>query len=151
MGRSTNPRFVRWIISLSVLWVLLGAVAGVFLAEASLRPPRRRVHPNDEQGAAALAAKNGASMQSVALTASDNAVLQAWYFRAGPSTRNHGHAVILLHGVSDSRLGVVSIAPMFLSHGYSVLVPDARAHGESGGDVATYGVRERDDLRAWAR
>jgi fermentation-respiration switch protein FrsA (DUF1100 family) len=30
-----------------------------------------------------------------------------------------------------------------------VLAPDARGHGESGG-LATYGIREADDLRRWA-
>jgi fermentation-respiration switch protein FrsA (DUF1100 family) len=39
---------------------------------------------------------------------------------------------------------------MFLSHGYSVLLPDSRAHGESGGQLATYGVLERYDVRNWA-
>jgi len=30
-----------------------------------------------------------------------------------------------------------------------VLMPDARAHGVSGGDLATYGLLERDDVRQW--
>ena len=36
-----------------------------------------------------------------------------------------------------------------LRHGYTVLLPDARAHGESGGALATYGLLERDDIRRW--
>ena len=31
----------------------------------------------------------------------------------------------------------------------SVLVPDSRAHGESGGDLATYGLLESDDVHRW--
>jgi uncharacterized protein len=38
---------------------------------------------------------------------------------------------------------------MLLRHGYSVLLPDARAHGESGGAIGTYGVLEADDVRRW--
>lgn len=40
-------------------------------------------------------------------------------------------------------------AQLLLAHGYAVLMPDSRAHGESGGDVATYGIIERDDIRRW--
>jgi fermentation-respiration switch protein FrsA (DUF1100 family) len=38
---------------------------------------------------------------------------------------------------------------MFLNHGFIVLVPDSRAHGESGGAIATYGLLEADDVRRW--
>jgi hypothetical protein len=38
---------------------------------------------------------------------------------------------------------------MFLAHGYIVLAPDSRAHGESGGDIATYGLLEWDDAHRW--
>lgn len=39
---------------------------------------------------------------------------------------------------------------MFLDAGYSVLAPDLRAHGSSGGERTTYGILERDDIRRWA-
>src|SRR5579863_1588126 len=38
---------------------------------------------------------------------------------------------------------------MFLEHGYTVLAPDSRALGESGGDLATYGLLESDDVHRW--
>ena len=38
---------------------------------------------------------------------------------------------------------------MLLGQGYSVLMPDARAHGLSGGVHPTYGLLERDDIRRW--
>jgi len=40
-------------------------------------------------------------------------------------------------------------ADLLLRHGYAVLLPDARAHGESGGEMATYGVKEASDVRRW--
>jgi hypothetical protein len=40
---------------------------------------------------------------------------------------------------------------MFLRRGYSVLLPDSRAHGTSGGAIATYGVLERNDVRRWVQ
>jgi predicted alpha/beta-fold hydrolase len=36
-----------------------------------------------------------------------------------------------------------------LKHGYHVLIPYARAHGASGGETATYGLLESDDIRRW--
>ena len=40
---------------------------------------------------------------------------------------------------------------MFLTQGYPVLVPDSRAHGESGGEFVTYGLLEKYDVIVWAR
>jgi alpha-beta hydrolase superfamily lysophospholipase len=43
---------------------------------------------------------------------------------------------------------MIGQAALLLRHGYSVVMMDARAHGESGGDMATYGWLERRDTRA---
>jgi hypothetical protein len=40
-------------------------------------------------------------------------------------------------------------ADLLLRHGYSVLMPDARAQGMSGGAIATYGIEEARDIRRW--
>lgn len=50
--------------------------------------------------------------------------------------------MILLHGLSDNRLGMIGYAELLLSHGFSVVMPDARAHGTSGSQLATYGLLE---------
>src|SRR5690242_9331386 len=72
--------------------------------------------------------------------------LKGW--RVRPHTGN-GNIVILLHGLSDNRLGMVGYAEILLDHGFSVLMPDARAHGASGGQLATYGLLESEDIRRW--
>jgi len=72
--------------------------------------------------------------------------LRAWY--SVPAHEN-GRAVILLHGVGDNRAGVAGFGREFLAHGYRVLLPDSRAHGESGGGLATYGLLESDDIHRW--
>jgi pimeloyl-ACP methyl ester carboxylesterase len=56
---------------------------------------------------------------------------------------------ILLHGLSDNRMGMIGYAELLLSHGYGVLMPDSRAHGQSGGTVATYGLLEKDAIEQW--
>ncbi len=39
---------------------------------------------------------------------------------------------------------------MFVTQGYSVLAPDSRVQGESGGEFVTYGLLEKFDVMAWA-
>jgi dipeptidyl aminopeptidase/acylaminoacyl peptidase len=102
--------------------------------------------PADEAQATAMAEADRATLQQVAITANDGVVLSAWYIRPAPG---NGDAVILLHGQADNRAGMLGPAALLLRHGYSVLIPDARAQGMSGGDLATYGIKEADDLRRW--
>lgn len=85
-------------------------------------------------------------MRAVSIRADDGVELNAWEMT--PSQWN-GNAVLLLHGLSDNRAGMLGPASMLLAHGYEVLLPDARAHGASGGALVTYGVMERNDVRAW--
>jgi alpha-beta hydrolase superfamily lysophospholipase len=63
---------------------------------------------------------------------------------------SNGGAVILLHGIGDTRSGSTSHAEYLLQSGYTVLLPDSRDHGVSGGGLVTYGVQERDDVHRWA-
>ena len=94
----------------------------------------------------AVARQFGAELQQVSVNASDGVVLRAWFLRP---TKARAEAVILLHGVGDNREGMTGFAELFISHGYSVLLPDVRAHGTSGGDFPTYGIKEVDDLHRW--
>jgi len=81
----------------------------------------------------------------VSLTAPDRVILRAWLLE--PQTENRD-AVILLHGVSDNRMGMYGFGKWLLSKKYAVLLPDARSHGASGG-LATYGLKESDDIHLW--
>ena len=55
--------------------------------------------------------------------------------------------LVYLHGVADTRAGGAGIVERFLSRGFDVIAYDSRAHGESQGDVCTYGFFEKQDLR----
>jgi hypothetical protein len=88
----------------------------------------------------------GSVLEDVSINAPDHARLQAWFAR--PANPN-GNAVILLHGVSDNRLGMMPFAELLLANGYAVLLPDSRAQGMSGGDYPTYGLKETGDVRQW--
>jgi alpha-beta hydrolase superfamily lysophospholipase len=58
--------------------------------------------------------------------------------------------VLLLHGVADSRGSTLGFARILVAAGYSVLAPDSRGHGASGGELVTYGLLEREDVLRWA-
>src|ERR1700733_13174969 len=127
----------RWIgwgaAAFAHIAVIIAGVAGVVLCETAPHPLRRPVAPNREA-------------QTVQVSAQDGIDLRAWLFRPD---RSNGDAVLILHGIADSRGSQLGLARMFLAHGYIVLVPDSRAHGESGGDLATYGLLESDDVHRW--
>jgi fermentation-respiration switch protein FrsA (DUF1100 family) len=140
-------RFPLIILGASIaVWLVLCAAIGVLATEGALHPPRLALDAERYQRAVDIAAENHADLRDVEISASDGAKLRAWSIR--PATGN-GDAVILLHGLSDNRAGMLGPAQMLLRHGYTVLLPDARAHGMSGGPIATYGVLEADDIRRW--
>jgi hypothetical protein len=119
--------------------------AGIYIAESTLHVGRRPVAHRAEFESI-VEQQFHSKILDAAIPAPDGVALKAWYVQ--PQDFN-GSSVILLHGVDDNRQGVVGYSRMFLQHGYAVLLPDARAHGESGGRIATYGVLERYDIRAW--
>jgi uncharacterized protein len=122
------------------------ALAGVFLAESTLHPARKPFTSTDEKDGRAWAEDENAALDEVSIIAKDGVVLRGWELR--PENAN-GRVVILLHGLRDNRLGMRDYGDIFLLHGYGVLVPDARAHGASGGNLATYGLLEREDIHLW--
>src|SRR6266851_4084812 len=106
-------RFKKLLIALAVSLAaaLCFVAAGAAFCAATLHVARH-------VGAAPTNATN------VEVVAKDNVKLVAWWLR--PSTPN-SNCVIVLHGIADSRAGSAGFAPMFLTQGYSVLVPDSRA------------------------
>ncbi len=58
--------------------------------------------------------------------------------------------VICFHGYTGEGLSNhVAIADYFLKHGYAMLLPDARAHGESEGKYIGFGCLDRQDALGW--
>ena len=127
-----------------VYYVVICVVLGICLGELAFSPPRTPFA--DRPSFQATAARFGATLQDVSVTASDGAVLRAWYAR--PAADN-GNSVLLLHGIGDNRDGMTGFAELFLSKGYAVLLPDLRAHGACGGRYPTYGVKETADVQDW--
>jgi len=138
--------FLRWGAVLAGVWIVLCVAIGIVASYWASHPWRRALGPEAEARATAVATRNHAELANVAVTAKDGTMLRGWSIRP---LRSNGDAVILLHGVADNRMGMLGYADLLLRHGYTVLLPDARRHGSSGGELATYGIKETGDLRLW--
>jgi uncharacterized protein len=119
---------------------------GIGLGEIALHPQSHSITPSEERNARAAAQEDKVEFRDVELTSPDGALLSAWFMR--PPEPN-GDAVILLHGVSDNRMGMYGYGKWLVQNHYMILLPDARAHGSSGGKLATYGLKEADDIHRW--
>jgi len=126
------------------VYVALSCVVAIVMAELTLHP--MRLPPPDKSRIAAMYASYGADLQPIVIEAADAIELHGWY--SVPEHQN-GRAIILFHGIGDNRGGVSGYGQMFLREGYRILLPDSRAHGESGGMMATYGLLESDDIHRW--
>lgn len=57
--------------------------------------------------------------------------------------------VLLMHGISDTHLGMAGFSEALVARGYRTLAPDSRGHGWSQGAIVTYGVLESRDVSSW--
>ncbi|ABF90905.1 conserved hypothetical protein [Myxococcus xanthus DK 1622] len=127
----------RWLLGGALALGLLAALAvfgrALRHSEAYFHYPR----PKAERPADFAEAKD------VSLQTSDGLTLRGWYV---PS-RNRA-AVVLAHGLSQTRADLLPEARILRAAGYGVLLFDLRAHGESEGGFSTWGDLERRDVRA---
>ncbi len=127
----------RWLVGGVLALGLLGALAlfgrALRHSEAYFHYPR----PKAEKPADLAEAKD------VRLPTADGLELRGWYV---PS-RNRA-AVVLAHGLSQTRVDLLPEARVLKEAGYGVLLFDVRAHGESGGETSTWGDKERLDVQA---
>ena len=85
-------------------------------------------------------------METVAIRSRDNYVLRARWYPAEGAKRT----VILVHGWhSRWYVDFSASAPFLHDHACNLLFIDQRSHGESGGDLISYGITERYDVLSW--
>jgi len=138
-------RKARRLLIAVLIGVTIGAVVTpILVAEGALHIA---VRPRpDAAEANALARGSASAWEPARATAADGTVLDGWLFT--PRQPN-GSGIILLHGIGDTRSGMVAHAAYLLRAGFTVLMPDSRGHGSSGGSLITYGIRESSDVNAW--
>ena len=108
-----------------------------------------RAHPtytnrSGETYVAAMAMSDRPRLERLGLTAQDGTQLSAELWRAGGN-----RYVILLHGYASDSSEMYEYAENYIAEGYNVLLPDLRAHGESGGAYTGMGWIDRLDLLQW--
>jgi len=131
------------VFGLSCVYLACCFIIAAVLGEFALHPAR--VPISDCRASKAIFGRLGSALENVSITSSDGMQLQGWFARPA---RANGDAVILCHGIGDNRQGMMGFVELFLRHGYSVLLPDSRGQGASGG-IPTYGLKETGDIRQW--
>jgi uncharacterized protein len=129
-----------------ILYLAFCSIAGIFVADGTLHPARRPLTQEEQTTMRQAVDAIGAAIEDVSITTQDSVILSAWILHPRQS---NGDAVLLLHGLGDNRIGMTGYARLLLAHGFAVLLPDSRAHGKSGGTLATYGLLERNDIHQW--
>ena len=125
--------FLFIVKALAVLTMLFLAVA--FAEVDNILHPSRIVPPGN------TLRKYDIPFQDVELVAADGVRLAAWY-----TPPRNGAVILLAHGYGDNR--PEWIYEILARTGYGVLAWDARAHGESGGEISTLGYLEVLDMKA---
>ena len=129
----------RGILSLLGLLLLLYFGLCASIAWDAVRPKAPRLYGSP--------ADFGAAYQDVMFTSRDGTRLSGWFV---PAPRPRG-VIILCHGISSNRCGMLYAVPMLRQVGYDTLLFDFRACGRSGGARFTLGLREPDDVQAAVR
>jgi uncharacterized protein len=141
-----SNRRLGWGLLGFTLYLTFCVVGGVFLADGAMHPGRRSLREDEIADFRQAVQAMKAEMTDVSITTPDRVVLKGWMI---VPLRTNGSAVVVFHGLGDNRLGMIGYGELLLAHGFVVLLPDARAHGASGGSLATYGLLERNDIRQW--
>ena len=82
--------------------------------------------------------------EPVSVVSSDGLTLR------GEIHRKDGHRyAILIHGYKGERWQMRNLAAVYAGWGYTTLLPDNRAHGESDGRWVGMGWLDKDDIRKW--
>src|SRR5262249_31484408 len=132
-------RFVRIALILILFPAALSAVGGWFAGPMFLHPMKRALTPDLIREADESFKHTHAHREDFTVRAPDGAILRGWKVRA---ENPNGSWVLLFHGVSDNRVGVIGQSEFLLQNGYNLVMMDARCHGDSSGEIATYTLLE---------
>lgn len=83
--------------------------------------------------------------------ATDGMPLTGWWIGAAEAPAEAGRqwgrrTLLVCHGLAANKENHLLMGEFALFHGYNVFIFDFRAHGESGGQLTTFGDRERYDV-----
>jgi alpha-beta hydrolase superfamily lysophospholipase len=133
------------LILLVVLFMLAVSLVLLVIGPVLLLQPRRRtiewyrtrtdiLHPSDLN----------LQHEDVFLKTKEGFVLSCWLIKTPHQVKG---TILILHGVSESKIAGLHMAKEFHDRGYNVFLYDSRRHGDSGGRLCTYGYHEKYDLQ----
>jgi uncharacterized protein len=128
------PRLAKLLAILALVGTIGLGVGGLIVGYLLSRPAHTMIGPPPaDVGAEAVTFQSGSG-----------ATIRGWFIAGRPG----GGALVLMHGVRGNRLPMVPRARMLRDAGYSVLLFDFQAHGESSGSRITFGHLEGRDATA---
>ena len=114
-----------------------------YIVAAAAGNPEDTVDPSIREKARAL---RELPLEQVAIRSHDGYVLRARWYPAEGAQRT----VLLAHGWHSSwNLDFSASTPYLHALDCNLLLIDQRCHGESGGDLISYGIEERYDVLSW--
>ena len=138
MDKTSGNHRVKFILGFAIKAIVALAVLTIFTGfvevNKALHPPRIIPPGNTLR-------KYKIEYQSIDLITDDGVRLSAWY-----TPPKNGAVILLAHGYGDNR--PEWIHALLAKKKYGVLAWDARAHGESDGDISTVGYLEVLDVKA---
>jgi fermentation-respiration switch protein FrsA (DUF1100 family) len=132
-----------------ILLVILILAAGFYLATRLVLPRRHSVEETYrievENGNLDVAEYDAWPKREMVIQSPQGYPLFGIYFPAQDSKKT----LLLAHGFTYGLYGSVKYMPMFRRRGFNILIMDLRHHGRSGGTNITFGLYEKQDMRAW--
>ena len=159
-GEPTLARGAR-VFALYVVRTVVLIAVGLPYVMAVVMTYRPKVAPPDDPQT-----QLGFKFERVEFTADDGTRLAGWWIPADaqggrslgrrrgsapPSPHAGKHTVILCHGLASSKSNQLILGRRLVPGGFNVLAFDFRAHGESGGQLTSFGAREKRDVLAAVR
>ncbi len=125
-------RIRKWCAIFSVVGIVVLLIAAWFIGGALVAPANRVVgSPPPDLPAV-----------SVRIESNSGTILSGWHL----PLPNSNATAILLHSIRSDRRSMLSRARLLRKHGYSTLLIDFQAHGESSGNNITIGYLEKYDV-----
>ncbi|MBQ3508130.1 MAG: alpha/beta hydrolase [Clostridia bacterium] len=113
------------------------------IATIAAGDPADTIDPSLKEKARALQAL---SLEQVEIRSHDGYVLRARWYPAEGAKRT----ILLAHGWHGSwNMDFSASAPYLHEHDCNLLLIDQRCHGDSGGDLISYGIEECRDIHSW--
>lgn len=138
-------RIIFGFAGIAAITSLISGAIGDRLGPWILRPMRKPLTTALVAKADGIFARDGVAREEFDVRAPDGVMLRGWKV---PAKSPNGDWVLLFHGIVDNRAEMAAYADFLLRAGYGTVMMDAREQGASGGDVATFGWKERWDTKA---